>query len=183
MLYTFFLVCSIAFVFVRVLWHQPESKESTEYQSTREKLLASQFSILLFGSHGYWITNASTCMVYWSDGIRYVGAVFMFVSIPWLYWVHHSLGRFFSARLELRKDHTIIQTGPYKWIRHPMYTSGFLYVIGAGLLSGNIGVLLLPLVGFSLLVFVRVPDEEKMLAQLPDYEEYKNKTGRFFPKL
>ena len=107
----------------------------------------------------------------------------MLASLPLLYWVHHSLGSFFSARLELQEDHQIIQTGPYRWIRHPMYTTGFMYLIGAGLLSGNWIILLIPTLSFALLVFSRVSDEEKMLLEHfgEEYDHYLKRTGRFLP--
>ena len=117
--------------------------------------------------------------------VQIIGGIFMLGSLPILFWVHHSLGSYFSARLELQEDHQIIQTGPYQWIRHPMYTVGFLYLIGAGLLTGSWIILLIPTLSFALLVFSRVSDEEKMLVEHfgADYQDYMQKTGRFLPFL
>ena len=108
----------------------------------------------------------------------------MLTSIPLLYWVHYSLGIFFSARLVLQNNHQIVRTGPYKWVRHPMYSVGFLYLIGAGLLSGSNWVLIIPTGCFALLVAMRIHDEEAMLERnSPEYKMYKKETGRFLPKL
>ena len=108
----------------------------------------------------------------------------MGVSLPLLYWVHHSLGAYFSARLVLQPEHAIIQNGPYQWVRHPMYSVGFLYLIGAGLLSSSWIIALTPTLSFAVLVWMRIQDEETMLSNFSDeYTSYMKRTGRFLPKL
>ena len=99
--------------------------------------------------------------------------------------VHAALGANFSPRLELRQAHTLTRTGPYARIRHPMYTSGFLLVIGQGLLTANLVVLLLPLVMLTVLVVVRLPDEEAMMRERfgEEYQAYMRQTGRLLPPL
>lgn len=179
---TLFWILTILFVLVRVRFHQPESDSQREFSATREHWLAAQFSLFLMGTHGWWLYQATPAANL--TPVLLLGALMMGISIPLLYWVHHSLGRYFSARLVLQDDHQIIQNGPYRWIRHPMYTVGFCYLIGAGLLSKSMVVLILPTLSFGLLVLLRVNDEEAMLEQTnPAYREYKESTGRFFPKL
>lgn len=176
-----FAIFSVAFVCIRAYYHQPEDSELQEVQSTREKLLAGQFSLTLLFTHGWWLSQWYTTSISPSS---IVGALMMGLSLPLLIWVHHSLGVYFSARLVLKQDHVIIRQGPYKWIRHPMYTVGFLYLIGAGLLSGSWLVGLLPTCSFGLLVMLRIRDEERMLCSVSDeYVQYMKETGRFIPRL
>ena len=178
---TLFWIFSILFVLIRARFHQKEHDTQMEFAPTREHWMAGQFSLTLLGTHGWWLSNATP-----TDSLSlsmWCGGILMGTSLPLLYWVHHSLGQYFSARLVLQEDHQIIQKGPYQWIRHPMYTVGFLYLIGAGLLSNSTIVLLLPTLSFGILVGLRVSDEEAMLEQSnPKYTEYKQSTGRFLPK-
>ncbi len=178
---TLFAIFSIAFVCIRAHYHQPEDPELQEVRSKREKVLAGQFSLALLLTHGWWLSQWQTASL---SAVAIVGAIVMGLSLPLLIWVHHSLGVYFSARLVLKQDHVIIQQGPYKWVRHPMYTVGFLYLIGAGLLSESWIVGLLPTCSFGLLVMLRVHDEERMLCSVSEeYTQYMRKTGRFIPRL
>ncbi len=175
------MVFTVGFVAIRAYYHQPENENQTEIQGTREKWLATQFSLSLLCTHGWWLSQPSSPSMSY---LAMVGALLMACSLPMLIWVHHSLGKFFSARLVLQPEHTIIQQGPYQYIRHPMYTVGFLYLIGAGLLSQSWIVGGVPFVAFSLLVGLRVQDEETMLQSVSaEYASYMKKTGRFLPKI
>jgi len=65
-----------------------------------------------------------------------------------------------------------------------MYTVGFLYLIGAGLLSESWVVGTVPTLSFGLLVWLRIQDEEAMLSEVSEeYAVYMKNTGRFFPKI
>ena len=178
---TLFWIFSILFILIRARFHQREQEDLVEFAPTREHWTAGQFSLILLGTHGWWLSHAESSNT--PSLLMWLGALLMGSSIPLLYWVHKSLGHFFSARLVLQEEHQIIQDGPYQWIRHPMYTVGFMYLIGAGLLSDSMVVLLLPTISFAVLVGLRVSDEEAMLEQSnPKYGEYKERTGPFLPK-
>jgi len=97
---------------------------------------------------------------------------------------HLTLGRFWSGDLETKTDHELVDTGPYRWVRHPLYSSYFLLALGLLALSGNW------LVGTSMLVYfltvaIRTPLEEAMLvSRLGErYVAYQGRTGRFFPRV
>ena len=177
-----FILFTICFIAIRARFHQPEREKQKEIAPSREKYLASQFSLALFSVHGWWLSQPLMDDTWYI--LTILGALLMGLSLPLLYWVHHSLGVFFSARLVLQEEHIIIQHGPYKWVRHPMYSVGFLYLIGAGLLSQSWIVGTIPTMSFALLVWLRIRDEEAMLSDLSEeYQTYTTKTGRFFPKL
>jgi protein-S-isoprenylcysteine O-methyltransferase Ste14 len=78
----------------------------------------------------------------------------------------------------------LIKHGPYRWVRHPMYTVLFLMGIGWLLLTANwlIGAPLA--IGILIVVIVRIDNEEKVLIDLfgDDYLEYIQHTGRFLPR-
>jgi protein-S-isoprenylcysteine O-methyltransferase Ste14 len=78
----------------------------------------------------------------------------------------------------------LIQTGPYKYIRHPMYVFIYITLIGVGMLwfSSSWFVILLL---FTPLWYWIGRKEEKQMAEITDgkYLDYKKRTGMFFPKL
>ena len=79
---------------------------------------------------------------------------------------------FTSATIEVAEDQKVISTGPYALIRHPMYASAFLYLVGTPLALGSYWGLLALLLMMSFLIW-RLFDEEKFLARnLPGYTEY-----------
>ena len=80
---------------------------------------------------------------------------------------------FGAATIELSEDQRVISTGPYAWVRHPMYAAGLLMLSGIPLALGSGWSVLLLLVLFPALLW-RLKDEEKFLARnLPGYRAYK----------
>jgi protein-S-isoprenylcysteine O-methyltransferase Ste14 len=79
---------------------------------------------------------------------------------------------FASATIEIARDHTVISTGPYAVVRHPMYAGGLLVFIGTPLALGSAWGMLTLAVALPALVF-RLLDEERFLRQqLPGYAAY-----------
>ena len=83
-----------------------------------------------------------------------------------------------------REEHQLVMSGPYRWIRHPLYTFGGVFWTSLGVLSGLWPVVL----GFTaiiILLALRVPREEEELEKKfgERYRQYREKTGRFFPRL
>lgn len=112
--------------------------------------------------------------------------VFM-VALGWgiRLWAQRALGRYFVGEVAVQPDHRVVRSGPYRWVRHPAYTGGFLSSIGFALmLSTWLGVL----ISAIMLIWayaVRVPREEALLARaLGDaYRDYMAHTKRFVPLL
>jgi len=82
---------------------------------------------------------------------------------------------FTAATIELAPGQTVISTGPYAIVRHPMYASALLYLVGTPLALGSYWGLV-PLVAMLPFLIWRLFDEEKFLAEnLPGYSEYRKK--------
>ena len=80
-----------------------------------------------------------------------------------------------SATIEVAVDQKVIQTGPYAMVRHPMYASALLYLVGTPLALGSYWGLL-PFVAVIPFLIWRLIDEEKMLVQeLAGYKEYRQR--------
>ena len=116
--------------------------------------------------------------------MRLIGIMSGFIFLLLLFWVHSSLDRQWSTTLLLRTEHCLITAGPYHWIRHPMYSFGFLILISFFLMAGNT-LILLSLICLSIMVYLRLSKEEKMLLNRfgDGYRKYMITTGRLLPRL
>ena len=117
--------------------------------------------------------------------VRIIGAIGFAFAVFMHNWSHIALGINWSPTLELKKEQRLITNGPYKYIRHPMYTAFLLWVAFQPLLLPNWLVLLAGLFGIAMMYFGRVEKEEKMMLERfgKEYEDYMKKTGRLFPRL
>jgi protein-S-isoprenylcysteine O-methyltransferase Ste14 len=115
----------------------------------------------------------------------WLGMIAMVAFLYMFYRSHKDLARNWSVSLEIRKDHQLIDTGVYSKIRHPMYTSFWLWGIAQFLLVPNWIAGLSGLASVAFLYFSRIGAEEKMMHQQfgDAYEEYCRKTYRLLPKL
>ncbi len=96
---------------------------------------------------------------------------------------HKSLGKNWSISLDIREKHRLISSGPYRLVRHPMYTSFLLMAIGQALLLPNWIVALAGILGVALLVSLRLKKEEAMMLEVFDkeYASYMHRTKRMIP--
>ncbi|MDC8001212.1 isoprenylcysteine carboxylmethyltransferase family protein [Aequorivita todarodis] len=108
-------------------------------------------------------------------------------SIAWLgtllaCWSRFSLGKNWSVSVQLKKDHELITTGPYKIIRHPIYTAILLLFIGNTLIVGDYRAILAILIVFFSL-WRKLKLEEQWLTEHfgKTYIDYKAKTKALFP--
>jgi protein-S-isoprenylcysteine O-methyltransferase Ste14 len=116
--------------------------------------------------------------------LRLSGAALGIVTDGLIYWVFSSLGNNVSPTVVTRKRHQLVTSGPYRWVRHPLYTVGFLSYMAFALLAANWYVAILAVVALILLS-LRVPaEEEALIARNGDaYRDYAKRTGRFLPRL
>ena len=101
------------------------------------------------------------------------------------YFSHKHLARNWSVTLEIRKNHELVDNGIYRLIRHPMYTSFWLWGLAQFLLIPNWIAGPAGLASVALLYFGRIEEEEKMMHEQfgEAYREYCNRTYRLWPKL
>jgi protein-S-isoprenylcysteine O-methyltransferase Ste14 len=82
---------------------------------------------------------------------------------------------FTSATIEIAQNQTVVSTGPYTIVRHPMYASALLYLLGTPLALGSYWGLV-PLAAMMPFLIWRLLDEERFLARnLPGYTEYQSR--------
>ncbi|MBN1265254.1 MAG: isoprenylcysteine carboxylmethyltransferase family protein [Anaerolineales bacterium] len=116
--------------------------------------------------------------------VRTAGALLALVSILLLAWTHAALGRHWSTNLTIQEKHTLVTNGPYRFVRHPMYTALIGYFIGAGLLSAHL-LLLLIFAAATVFLLTRTGREEAMMIESfgEAYLVYREHTGLLLPWL
>jgi protein-S-isoprenylcysteine O-methyltransferase Ste14 len=103
-----------------------------------------------------------------------VGDVMTILGFSIIFLVYRE-NTFTSATIEVAKDQTVVSTGPYAAVRHPMYTGGLLYLIGTPVALGSYwGLCALALI--VPVIIWRLLDEERFLGKnLPGYDDYRAK--------
>jgi protein-S-isoprenylcysteine O-methyltransferase Ste14 len=115
--------------------------------------------------------------------LSYLGIAVDLICIWLFYRTHHDLGQNWSVSLDLRERHTLVTTGVYSLVRHPMYAGFWLMALGQALLLPNWVAGPAGLIGFGILFFGRVGREEEMMISAfgNDYRAYMQRTARVVP--
>jgi protein-S-isoprenylcysteine O-methyltransferase Ste14 len=90
-----------------------------------------------------------------------------------LVWAMH-VNRFFSSipRIQSERGHTVISTGPYRFVRHPGYTAGLLAAVTSGIALGSwISTFIAP-IALALLVWRTIVEDWMLQRALPGYADY-----------
>jgi len=114
--------------------------------------------------------------------LRCLGVCLAFINIGLFAWVHHALGGNFSHTVGSTIHHELVSTGPYRWVRHPMYSVLLISFISFALMFPN-AVFWGGVVFFSIMIMLRIKKEEAYLLQKfgQKYLTYMNKTRRLIP--
>jgi protein-S-isoprenylcysteine O-methyltransferase Ste14 len=139
-------------------------------------------SVIAFVIHPSWLAFASLSLPVW---LHWAGVGLALAGFVLLQWAQVALGKSWSDTPRMMKEQTLITSGPYQYIRHPIYTAFVLILSPTLLISANwlIG---LAWIGMTIMeVASRIDFEESlMLVYFGDqYQEYMKKTGRLLPRL
>ena len=117
------------------------------------------------------------------ESIRWLGVGMGIVGVGLFYWIFSSLGQGISPTVATRKQHKLVTSGPYHWVRHPLYTVGATNFVAVGIMADSWFIAMMAVVLFVLLAS-RTPNEEAHLIEKfgDEYREYVKRTGKFLPK-
>ncbi len=132
-------------------------------------LVASMFPSMAFGRN-------------WR-AVFFVGLVVLVAGMMFRWYAIRVLGRFFTFDVAISEGQTVIERGPYRWIRHPSYTGSLVGYVGVGLTLGNWAALAVPALFMVAAYSYRIPVEERaLLAGLGQaYADYCKRTWRLVP--
>jgi len=96
-----------------------------------------------------------------------------------------ALGRFWSLHVEIRETHELVREGPFRWVRHPAYSSMILEILSIALLLRGWWTTLFVYAAFLPTLFARIRIEEKALTEKfgESYMDFKRTTPALFPKV
>lgn len=111
------------------------------------------------------------------------GIVLMIIGFIIRQWSIAILGYFFSSTVGVKKNHKLIDIGPYQLIRHLSYTAGFMFVIGLGLTLQSWGTIIIAIIMSSIAYSYRIHREENLLITKfgNEYIKYMKRTKKLIP--
>lgn len=192
----FFLALFILVIFIRGYYTRKVQRSGERYFSIDKKSIEREgrlsivlrISLFFFGAAAVityaiyppWMTWFTLPFPIW---LRWIGVGLGLLCLPLLIWVQRALGEYWSTELELRGEHALITSGPYRWVRHPMYTAIFTLLIASSLGSANWLIALSCIVAI-IVIYARIGKEEQMMIDRfgDEYRAYMQRTGRLLPR-
>ncbi|HTK08704.1 MAG TPA: isoprenylcysteine carboxylmethyltransferase family protein [Ktedonobacteraceae bacterium] len=177
-----FLLLFLSFTFAITLWlfkHNPDLlKERMTITRADQETWDKIGSALLFVIFLAWLILMPLDAVrfHWSQipiWLQIVGAIVLVCSFP-LFFATFRANSYLSPMVRIQQDRgqTVISTGPYHYVRHPMYAAALLFLLGIPLLLGSVAGLLMVLL-FIVMIAIRATLEERTLRQeLQGYDDY-----------
>ena len=160
------------------------AKGQSAWPAVRTILLVALVGILFyFGARGAF-TDPSTPIWLSSGLIGAFGDIVVLSGLVLSVWSRMTLGGNWSGIVELKEEHELITSGPYRYVRHPIYSGMLLMVLGSAIIYGHAsGFLVLIMVAISL--WVKSFYEERLLSEhfQKDYPDYKARTKMLIPYL
>lgn len=99
-------------------------------------------------------------------------------------WARHALGKNWSGRIAINQGHELVRSGPYRLLRHPIYTGFLVMSVGAALVTGErLAVLGLALLAFAYWRKIRLEEANLRTAFGAEYEAYSRETWALVPGL
>jgi serine phosphatase RsbU (regulator of sigma subunit)/protein-S-isoprenylcysteine O-methyltransferase Ste14 len=131
---------------------------------------------LIFNRHRYFLIYGELYETGWHNWIVYPALFLTAAGLAFTVWARLHLGRYWSGIITLKEGHKVIDTGPYRFVRHPIYTGWLAAMFGSALLAGTLDGFL----GFELIVLafiIKLQREEKLLANKlgDEYRRYREK--------
>lgn len=155
--------------------------EVSTYRLLRIPILALTFILLLTG----WLRIGPLALPFMpsSEVTRDLGLVLTVCGLAIAFWARHHLGRYWSDKVEVKVEHKLIRSGPYAYMRHPIYSGVLLAVAGTALAVGEwrgILAFLILLTNYT----AKAKKEERLLASQfgNEFEAYKRQTGFLIPR-
>ena len=175
----------IAFIFslLFIIILLTELRILTRYKTDRKD--KGSFVLIIFGI--FILLIATITLSYTNIGginnsVSYLGMALIIIGFILRQYSIKILGRFFIPTVSKQKSQRIIQTGPYRYIRHPSYTGLILELVGLSLALSNIMSLLITLIFILPIIIYRIKVEESFLIKnFKEYRLYKQKTKKLIP--
>ena len=113
----------------------------------------------------------------WPELVRVFGVLFLLAGVAGFVWAARALGGSFTAYPRPLDEGVLVETGPYRLVRHPVYGAGLVFLFGYGLLTSVVSTMALPAI--AILWWLKSSVEERHLeARFPAYADYRRRVRR-----
>ena len=180
------IVClGIYLIYLRVFKNFLDARKQKDKQQKEVKSIVETGSMTAFFIICYIVIMLHVGTFKFHDTILNIIALLIYITgIAFNLLGRHYLGKNWGNNVVIYKDHTLITNGVYKIVRHPLYASIIWCIYALGILYQNYLIFILNTFVFIPSMTYRAKQEEKELTKtFKEYEEYKKKTGMFFPKI
>ena len=160
--------------FVMTGWHS--SSTAVRDRRSRWGILLQMIGYAALWQGSFWLRTPAR----WQVGL----SVFLQAIAVLLSWTGaRALGRHLRFEAALRSDHKLVQSGPYRVIRHPIYASMLCLLLGTGVMIANPVILLVAVVIFLVGTEIRVRTEDRLLFEHfgPDFVAYRRRVRAYIP--
>lgn len=105
--------------------------------------------------------------------------------LPAVYALFRAIGANISETYLTKTDHVLVTHGPYRWVRHPLYSTATVIFVALSIVAANWFMLVMALLQTAMLALVVIPREEAQLTQKfgAAYRTYQQRTGQLVPRL
>lgn len=110
-----------------------------------------------------------------------LGLVLCAAGVAIAIWARVNLGRNWGMPMSLREGHELVTTGPYRWVRHPIYSGFLLVMLGSAFTDGAFWLVIL-IISAGYFIYSAKAEEKTMMEQFPDqYPAYMKRTKMLVP--
>jgi len=181
-----YVICAATALYIRVIFMTRIGDRKAYKSSLMDKLLVFLIVASMVAPLAYILTphlNFANYAI--PDPVAWLGALLIVASLLLLWRSHADLGVNFALTPGVHGEQSLVKNGVYRHVRHPMYTSLWLWAFSMPLLLHNLFAGAIFLVVFGSFYVARVPIEEAHMAEKfgEEYEEYMENTGRLLPRL
>lgn len=186
---TIFLCLIILYGLIRIFYSKhrftTKYKKSVNYYLEKFNSYLVSFGVIFFPLASIIFHCFDDFKIEIPEFLRIISSIILFFDVIFFYFIHDQLADNWSPYLEVKENQKLITNGVYKYIRHPMYTQLWIWVIFQGLILSNYFIEIIGILTWGNLYFMRVSNEEKMMIDEfgNEYKEYMKRTGRLIPLL
>lgn len=160
---------------------QTKIEEDSSGRALHVLILVLAVDLMFYGNLAFGVLNQRVIPI--DLRILYTGIALTWIGVAFAVWARHSIGQNWSGRVTVKVDHQLIQSGPYAFVRHPIYSGLLLANLGAALFIGRWRCLAAMVIFLAEMSRKASKEESFMLSEFGDrYTEYRRRTGFLIPK-
>ena len=186
------LIVTFFFIIVAIINKVVYDRKNNNYIKTKTKILNSfrsfryihkilRITTLIIFIGSIWMENTIWLKLFSGTAYLYSGVAIASLAMILFLIAGINLGANYTPCYDSYLPEDIIQNGLYKLIRHPLYTSNLLLVLGVFIACGSALILINFCILFIYYLMAALYEEKALLEHFPAYQKYKNQTGRFLP--